>query len=194
MHASTLRAPFVRSEARRQDTNVFTVVPPRTSVEDEESQEYERHSRRLALRAVNGRLPSSTLCLSASSLGPVPVDARLLALYDKRLNQLGADDILPEFLLLKQLEVLEGRAGVGQVLEVRRLAPVLQVLEVLDESGIREQLLRCQVVEIERVGERLNKLREATGERLHVLQGTCHGGMCGSVVCIDSGREGLKQQ
>lgn len=52
----------------------------------------------------------------------------------------------------------QGRARVRQVLEVRRPGPVPQVGEVGDEGGLREELLRREVVEVEGVGERLDEL------------------------------------
>lgn len=50
------------------------------------------------------------------------------------------------------------RARVRKVFEVRRLRPVLEVVEVGDELGPREILLCGQVVEVERVCEALDEL------------------------------------
>ncbi len=50
------------------------------------------------------------------------------------------------------------RARVRQVLEVRRSAPVLQVGEVGDKGGLGQEFLRREVVEVEWVRERLDKL------------------------------------
>ena len=99
------------------------------------------------------------LCLLGPSLRLVPVDARLLPLDSERLHQLRADDILPEFLLLEQLEVLEGRAGVVQVRDIGGSGPILQVGEVRDKGGIVEEFLGCEMIQVEGVCEGLDELK-----------------------------------
>jgi hypothetical protein len=54
--------------------------------------------------------------------------------------------------------VLQRRARVDQVFQIRRLAPISEVCQVRDKGGIREELLRCEVVQVERVGEGLYEL------------------------------------
>ncbi len=81
------------------------------------------------------------------------------------IHQIRTDDVLAEPLRLQQLQVLQRRAGVGQVFEVRRPAPVLQVVEVGDEARIGEQLARGQVVEVVWVSEGLDELEaKSVGE------------------------------
>lgn len=82
----------------------------------------------------------------------VPIDRGLHALLDQSLNHVRAHDLLSEHLLLEELEVSQGRARVGQVLEVGRLAPVLEIGEVCDKGGLVEELLGGEVVEVVRVG------------------------------------------
>lgn len=88
----------------------------------------------------------------------MPLHAAPHPLLHQPLHQVRADNVLPEALLLQQLEVSQRRAGVRQVFQVRRPRPVLEVGEVGDERGLREELLRGQVVEVEGVGEGLDKL------------------------------------
>ncbi len=83
------------------------------------------------------------------------------ALLHQPLHQVRAHDVLPEALLLQQLEVAQRRPRIRQVLQVRRAAPVLQVGEVGDERGLRQELLRGEMIEVKRVRERLDKLRVA---------------------------------
>lgn len=97
----------------------------------------------------------------------MPLDGRLHALLHQQVDQLRADDVLPEPLRLQQLQVLQRRARVGQVLEVRRPRPVLQVVEVGDEARVGEQLARRQVVEVVGVAKRLDELE---GESVGGLQ------------------------
>lgn len=92
---------------------------------------------------------------------PVPLHRAAHALLDQPRHQIWAHDVLPEALLLQQLEVAQRRARVCQVLEVRRAAPVPQVGEVGDKRRLGQELLRREVVEVERVRERLDKLRRA---------------------------------
>lgn len=68
----------------------------------------------------------------------MPVDPGLHALYPETLDQVWADDVLPELLLLQQLQVLEGRPRVGDILEVRWAAPVLEIVEIGDKGRIAE--------------------------------------------------------
>lgn len=88
----------------------------------------------------------------------MPLHRRLDPLGRQHLRELRADDVLAEPLLLEQFEVLERGARVGEVLEVRRARPVLEVGEVRDERRVREELLRGEVVEVEGVREGLDKL------------------------------------
>ena len=74
------------------------------------------------------------------------------------MREIRADDILPELLLLQELEHLEGRGRKREVLQVRRACPVLQIVEVRDEGGVRQELAGCEVVEILRVRQGLDKL------------------------------------
>lgn len=88
----------------------------------------------------------------------MPIERGLHAIFNQALHQVGTDDVLAKAFLLQQLEVVERRAGVGEVLEVGRLGPVLQVVEVGDKGGLGEELLSRKVVEIERICKRLDKL------------------------------------
>lgn len=99
-----------------------------------------------------GSLGSSLGVYSAlRSLLLQPLKTALYTAVGQHLHQLGADDLLAKFLLLQELEVLQRRSGVGEKLEVRRFVPVLEVGEVGDERGLREQLLGGEVVEVEGV-------------------------------------------
>jgi hypothetical protein len=60
--------------------------------------------------------------------------------------------------VLQQLEVLERRARVRQVLYVGRPRPVEEVGQVGDEGGLVDDLLRGEVVQVARVGEGLDEL------------------------------------
>ena len=88
----------------------------------------------------------------------MPIDRSLHLVLDQPLDQVGAHDVLPEALLLQQLQVPQGRAGIRQVLEVRGPAPVAEVGEVGDEGGLGEDLLGCEVVQVVGVGEGLDEL------------------------------------
>lgn len=88
----------------------------------------------------------------------MPLDSSPHALVNQRIHQVRANDVLPEPLRLQQLQVLECRAGVGQVLHIGRPAPVLQVVEVGDELRVGEQLARGEVVEVVWVAEGLDEL------------------------------------
>lgn len=88
----------------------------------------------------------------------VPLDRRPRLLLNQPLHQVRAHDVVPEPLLLQELEVPQRRPRVDEVLEIRRLGPVLQVSQVGDEGGLREQLLRREVVEVVGVRERLDEL------------------------------------
>ena len=88
----------------------------------------------------------------------MPVHGGLHLLLDQSLHQVRADNVLPEPLLLQQLEVPQRRAREGQVFKVRRTRPVLEIVQVGDKGGLAEELLRSEVVEVEGVRERLNKL------------------------------------
>jgi hypothetical protein len=48
--------------------------------------------------------------------------------------------------VLQELEVLQCRTGVDEILEVRRLTPIQEVVEVGDEGGIGEVLFRGEIV------------------------------------------------
>jgi hypothetical protein len=76
----------------------------------------------------------------------MPVQRGLHLALDERLHQVRADDVLPEALLLEQLQVAQCWTWVGQVLEVRRPGPVLEVIKVRDEGRLRKELLGGQVV------------------------------------------------
>lgn len=91
----------------------------------------------------------------------MPVYDRLQAPLYQPLHQIGAQDVLPEALLLQQLEVAQRRPRVREVLYVRRPAPVPEVGEVGDEGRLDEELLGREVVEVQRVRERLDELRAA---------------------------------
>lgn len=99
-----------------------------------------------------------SLSRDASSPLAMPLHRRLHPLRKQSHRKVRADDILAELLLLQKLEHLERRRGKRQVLEVGRARPVLQVVEVGDEGGVREKLAGSEVVEILRVRERLDKL------------------------------------
>jgi hypothetical protein len=71
---------------------------------------------------------------------------------------LRTQDIGPELLLLQQLQGLQRRARVGQVPEIRRPRPVLQVVQVGDEARLLEVLLCGEVIEVGGRGERLHEL------------------------------------
>ncbi len=57
----------------------------------------------------------------------MPFDRRFDAFRRKKLYQVGADDVVAEPFLLKKFEMFQRRAGIGQVLEVGRSPPVLEV-------------------------------------------------------------------
>lgn len=76
----------------------------------------------------------------------MPVHGRFSSLGSQRIHQLGADDILSEALFLEQLEVLQGRARIYEVLDVGRAGPVSEVAEVCDEGWFVQELLGCEVV------------------------------------------------
>lgn len=88
----------------------------------------------------------------------MPCHSCLHLVLNKLLHQIRAHYVLAETLPLQQLEMPERGARIRQVLEIRRLGPVLQVGEVGDKGRLREQLLRREMVEVEGVGERLDKL------------------------------------
>lgn len=73
------------------------------------------------------------------SLGP---------LLQKPLHEVRAQNIPPEALPLQQVEVPQRRARVREVFDVGRLGPVAEVVEVGDELGAGEVLLRGEVVEV----------------------------------------------
>lgn len=52
------------------------------------------------------------------------------------------------------------RPGIREVLDVRRPRPVLEVGEVGDKGGLREEFLGREVVEVEGVGEGLDELQK----------------------------------
>lgn len=97
----------------------------------------------------------------------MPLHRRFHALRDDSLREVGADDILAELLLLEELEHSERRGWVRQVLEIWRARPVLEVVEVGNEGGVRQELARGQVVDILWVGKRLDKLKNC---QLHVIR------------------------
>lgn len=96
----------------------------------------------------------------------MPVNSGLHLVLDQLLHQVRTDDVLAEALLLEQFEMSQRRAGIRQVLEVRRPRPVLQVGEVGDKGGLREELLGGEVVEIERVREGLDELEGTVSIRM----------------------------
>ena len=93
----------------------------------------------------------------------MPRNRSLRALLEQPLHEVRAQNIPPEALPLQQLEVPQRRARVREVLDVRRLGPVLEVVEVGDEFGAREVLLRGEVVEVEGVREALDELDTTAG-------------------------------
>jgi hypothetical protein len=88
----------------------------------------------------------------------VPLHRRLHLVLDESLDQIRAHDILSKPLLLQQLEMSQRWPGIGKILEVRRFGPVLQIGKVGDEGGLREELLRREMVQVVGIGERLNEL------------------------------------
>lgn len=88
----------------------------------------------------------------------MPLHRRLHLVLDESLDQIRAHNVLPEPLLLQQLEVSQRRARIGKIFEVRRLGPVLEIGKVGDKGGLGEELLRCEMVQVVGIGERLNKL------------------------------------
>lgn len=88
----------------------------------------------------------------------MPLHRRLHLVLDQSLDQIRAHDILPEPLPLQQLEVAQRWPGIGEIFEVRRLGPVLQIGKVGDKGGLSEELLRCEMVQVVGIGERLDKL------------------------------------
>lgn len=108
-----------------------------------------------------GRITSRRIVLLIScriiSL-PMPLHRSLHLILHQLLHQIGTHYVLSKPLFLQQLEVLERRARVRQVFQVRRFRPVLQVGEVGDKGGLCEELLRREVVEVQWVCEGLNKL------------------------------------
>jgi hypothetical protein len=89
----------------------------------------------------------------------MPLHSRPRPILNQPLDKIRAHDILPESLLLQQLQVTQRWPRICQVFEVWRPAPVLQVGEVGDKRGLGEEFLRREVVEVEWVCEGLNKLR-----------------------------------
>lgn len=88
----------------------------------------------------------------------MPLDSSSHALLHQHIHQVRTDDVLPKPFRLQQLQVLERRAGVCQIFEVRWPAPVLQVVEVGDKGRVGKQLPRGQVVEVIWISEGLDKL------------------------------------
>jgi hypothetical protein len=88
----------------------------------------------------------------------MPLYRRLHLLLDQPLDQVRAHNILSEPLLLQKFEVAQCRPRIGQILEVRRFGPVLQIGKVGDEGGLGEELLRRKMVQVVRIGERLYEL------------------------------------
>lgn len=88
----------------------------------------------------------------------MPIHGCFRSLGSQRLDELRTDNILSEALLLQKLEMLEGRAGVVQVLEIGRSGPVSQVGKVCDEGRFAKEFLGCEVIQVEGVRERLDKL------------------------------------
>lgn len=105
----------------------------------------------------------------------MPLHGGLHALGDHGVDELGRDDVLAEGLLLQQLEVAQCRARISQVLDVRGPAPVLQIPEVLDKGGLLEELLRGEVVQVERVGQRLHELEFDLEARVAAVLGLAGG-------------------
>lgn len=94
----------------------------------------------------------------------MPLHRSLHLVLNQPLDQVRAHNVLPESLLLQKLQVAQSRSRVCQVFQVRRLGPILEVVEVSDEGGLSEELLRREVVEIVGIGERLDKLQECRGQ------------------------------
>lgn len=114
-------------------------------------------SRSLPLRISVEFFQCCQLCRAWKTL-LVPVNASLHALYPHTLNQVWADNVLPELFLLQQLKALQGRSRVGKILEVRWAAPILEVVEIGDEGRVAEELPGSEVVQIQRVAQCLNEL------------------------------------
>lgn len=89
----------------------------------------------------------------------MPLNSGLHAVLDQFLHQIWAHDILSEPLLLEQLEMTQGRTGICQVLEIWWPCPVLQIRQVRDKGGLRQQFLGREVVQVVGVCERLDKLQ-----------------------------------
>jgi len=95
---------------------------------------------------------------------PVPLDGSLHSLHSKRLDKVGADNILAEPLLLQKLEVLQGGAWVCKVLDIWGSRPVLKIVEICDEGRIGKQFARRKMVEVLGVSHSLDELhRVRTG-------------------------------
>ena len=92
----------------------------------------------------------------------VPFHRRLHTLRHQHLHQIGTDDLLAEALFLQQLEVLQRRAGIRQVFEIWRSAPVLEVVEVCDKGWVCQELSGGEMVEVLWVGQGLDELRVLT--------------------------------
>lgn len=78
----------------------------------------------------------------------VPLHGRSHAIINQPLNQVRADDVLPELRLLQKLKMFQRRSRVHEVLQVWRLGPILEVGEVGDEFGLAEELLSGKVVQV----------------------------------------------
>jgi hypothetical protein len=72
----------------------------------------------------------------------------LHTLLDQRVDQIWADYILPKPLRLQQLQCLQCRSGIGEVLDVWLRSPVLKVVEIGNEGRVREEFARGQMLKV----------------------------------------------
>ena len=68
----------------------------------------------------------------------MPLHCRLHPFRHQSMREVWANNVVAELLLLQELEHLESRRGERQVLQVGRARPVLEIIEVRDEGGIRK--------------------------------------------------------
>lgn len=76
---------------------------------------------------------------------------------------------MPEPFLLQQLQGLQRRARIKQILGILGLGKVLQILEVGDKAWILQEFLRGEMVEIIWVAKRMDKL-PCTGKFLRKVK------------------------
>jgi len=88
----------------------------------------------------------------------MPYDCSLHALEFQLPRHIWNKDFLTEPFALQKLQHPKRRRGIRQVFEIRRSRPVLQIVKVGNEGGIRQVFARCQPVYILRIGKGLDKL------------------------------------